>query len=94
VPSSIYITDDTPEERRVAGLINFDTPAAATTPTASSTQVNNMLNDLNNKRKRSEEKEETRESLDLLAQETPKIFSAYNEEDDDDSDEELFKKVL
>jgi hypothetical protein len=90
VPSSIVITDDIAEENRLAGLINFDTPAVATTPTATSTQINTWR-DLNNKGKRSEEKEETPESANLLAQETPPDF---DDDDEDDDDDELFKKVL
>jgi hypothetical protein len=90
-PSSIVITDDIADEDRVAGLINFDTPAAATTPTATTYQINNMLSELNNKRKRTEEEEETPESVDLLAQETQQD---YYDDDDDDDDDELLKKVL
>jgi hypothetical protein len=75
------------KENFSAGLINFDTPAVATTRTASSTQINNTLHDLNNKRKCSEEKEGTPESVNLLAQETPPDF-------DDDDNDELFEKVL
>jgi hypothetical protein len=87
-PSSIVITDDIADEDRVAGLINFDTPAAATTPTATTSQINSMLSELNNKRKHTEEEEETPESVDLLAQqETQQDYY-------DDDNDKLLKKVL
>jgi hypothetical protein len=93
VPSSVNVSDITAEEDDVlgGGRINFDTPAAATTPTATSSRVNRMLQERNNKRKRTEDKEDTPESIDLLAQKTPEDF---DEDDDDDDDEELFKKMI
>jgi hypothetical protein len=81
VPSSVNVSDVTAEEDGVlgGGIINFDTPAAATTPTATSSEINRMLEERNNKRKR------TPESIDLRAQ---------DEDDDDDDDNELFKKMI
>jgi hypothetical protein len=83
------------EDYRVGGLINFDTPAAATTPTATNSDLNRMSQEQNNKRKCSDEgkKDTSPESVDLLAQNTPD--EEYDDDDDDDDDDdELFQKVL
>jgi hypothetical protein len=93
VPSSVIVSDLTAEDDCVGGIINFDTPAAATTPTATNSDLNRMSQKQNNKRKRSDEgKNDTPpESVDLLAQKTP---DEEYDDDDDDDDDELFQKVL
>jgi hypothetical protein len=74
------------EDDHVGGLINFDTPAAATTPTATSIEVNRILQEQNNKRKCSAEgkKDTPPKSVDVLAQKRPE--EDYDDDDDADDD--------
>jgi hypothetical protein len=94
VPSSVVASDLTAEDDHVGGLINFDTPVAGTTPTATSSEVNRILQEQNNKCKCSAEgkKDTPPKSVDVLAQK--RLDEDYNDDEDDDDDDELFQKVL
>jgi hypothetical protein len=87
VPNSIVVTaNDDP-----AVAINFDTPAAASTPTLITSQVNEWLKEQQKNEKKRKQINTPEESIDLLAQKTP----PENEyEDDEDDDDALFQKVF
>jgi hypothetical protein len=89
VPNSIVVAaDDDP-----AVAINFDTPAAASTPTCTTSQVNEWLKEQQKNEKKRKQVDTPEESIDLLAQKTPPE-NEYDDDDDDDDDDELFQKVL
>jgi hypothetical protein len=77
-----------------AVAINFDTPAAASTPTSCTrtSQVNEWLKEQQKNEKKRKQVDTPEESIDLLAQKTPPE-NEY-EDDEDDDDDELFQKVL
>jgi hypothetical protein len=89
VPNSIVVTaDDDP-----AVAINFDTPAAGSTPTVATSQLNELLKEQQKKNKKRKQVDTPEESIDLLAQKTPSE-NEYEDDDDNDDDDELFQKVL